>query len=297
LTVDAKHRHLFNADTTTCFVNPERWQPEGGPYTAKAFHRYVDNLADYGIDGDFMFAQIREVVEEYDFAGLELDWLRNALCCEPNATAETVATMTERFRGIRKLTQQRAAQNGKTYPFGMRIPYHLDMLLSIGIDIRALVREGIIDYIAPSCFLFNSWDMPIDALKAELGEALRIYGVVEVAGNLLPAYSPETEQTTDIRYITLSREMVAASAAGKLALGADGIYWFNFYTADQARDPRLPSNYANLRGMERLDLLLAEARARAHRQAALSLRAVHASCCGRRPERARGAAPPSERRL
>ncbi|MBO9605873.1 MAG: hypothetical protein J7639_07985 [Paenibacillaceae bacterium] len=50
MTVDAKHRHLFNADTTTCFVNPERWQPEGGPYTAKAFHRYVDNLADYGID-------------------------------------------------------------------------------------------------------------------------------------------------------------------------------------------------------------------------------------------------------
>ncbi|WP_135552851.1 hypothetical protein [Paenibacillus cymbidii] len=45
MTVDAKHCNLFNADTTTCFVNPERWQPEGGPYTAKAFHRYVDNLA------------------------------------------------------------------------------------------------------------------------------------------------------------------------------------------------------------------------------------------------------------
>ena len=33
-----------------------------------------------------MFAQIKEVVEEYVFEGLELDWWRQPLCCEPNAT-------------------------------------------------------------------------------------------------------------------------------------------------------------------------------------------------------------------
>ena len=30
------------------FYNPEKWQPEGGPYSAKAIHRYVDVLADSG---------------------------------------------------------------------------------------------------------------------------------------------------------------------------------------------------------------------------------------------------------
>src|SRR4051812_45435613 len=48
--VDARHRNLFNGDTCVFFYNPEKWQPEGGPYSARAIHRYVDHLADSGID-------------------------------------------------------------------------------------------------------------------------------------------------------------------------------------------------------------------------------------------------------
>ncbi len=46
----ARHRNLFNGDSCTYFYNPELWQPEGGPYSAKAIHRFVDTLADNGID-------------------------------------------------------------------------------------------------------------------------------------------------------------------------------------------------------------------------------------------------------
>ena len=46
----AKHRNLFNGDSCTYFYNPELWQPEGGPYSTKAIHNYVDLLADSGID-------------------------------------------------------------------------------------------------------------------------------------------------------------------------------------------------------------------------------------------------------
>ena len=38
----ARHRNLFNGDTCVYFYNPEKWQPEGGPFSAKAIHRYVD---------------------------------------------------------------------------------------------------------------------------------------------------------------------------------------------------------------------------------------------------------------
>ena len=48
--VEARHRNLFNGDTCVFFYNPEMWQPEGGPFSAKAIHRYVDVLADSGID-------------------------------------------------------------------------------------------------------------------------------------------------------------------------------------------------------------------------------------------------------
>ena len=46
----AKHRNLFTGDSCVYFYNPEIYHPEGLPYTAKAIHRYVDRLADSGID-------------------------------------------------------------------------------------------------------------------------------------------------------------------------------------------------------------------------------------------------------
>ena len=43
-------RNLFNGDCNFLFYNPELWQPEGGPYGAKAIHRYVACLAGSGVD-------------------------------------------------------------------------------------------------------------------------------------------------------------------------------------------------------------------------------------------------------
>ncbi|MEJ7608163.1 MAG: hypothetical protein WKF37_18335 [Bryobacteraceae bacterium] len=46
----AGHRNLFTGDSCTYFYNPEIFHPEGLPYTAKAVHRYIDLLADNGVD-------------------------------------------------------------------------------------------------------------------------------------------------------------------------------------------------------------------------------------------------------
>src|SRR5688572_29749194 len=282
--VSARHRNLLNGDTCVFFYNPEKWQPGSGPFTAAAIHRYVDILADNGVDTfvinsnasrawypskvipsildgyrrcdreffrghaicanitepaavekylddsvvfmnryqdlldagvdwlaetakacrrrgvspwvsirmndmhghrnfegsyfnvpllrrkemrlqrsaysptqwlpgyreglnyeraevrDLMFAQIKEVVEDYDFEGLELDWWRNALCCEPNATPQTVAMMTDWFRSIRALTELRARQTGRPFSFGFRMPGRLETLKSIGIDVVTLCQ-------------------------------------------------------------------------------------------------------------------------------------------------------------
>ena len=259
------HRNLFNGDTCVYFYNPEIWQPEGGPFSARAIHRYVANLARNGIDTfiinanaskawypskvvptiidgyrrgdreffrghipcaigtgphtpaevdhyldgavaffnqyldlveagvdwlaetsracrengispwvsvrmndlhghrnftgsffnhpllkrpemrlqhshypfmageltarqglnyerrevrDMMMAQIREVVDAYDFEGLELDWWRQPLCCEPEATAATVAMMSDWFREVRAMTERRAARTGRPMACG-----------------------------------------------------------------------------------------------------------------------------------------------------------------------------------
>jgi hypothetical protein len=397
--VSARHRNLFNGDTCVFFYNPEKWQPGGGPFTAAAIHRYVDILADNGVDTfvinanasrawypskvipsildgyrrgdreffrghaicanitepaavekylddsvvfmnryqdlldagvdwlaetakacrrrgvspwvsirmndmhghrnfegsyfnvpllrkkemrlqrsaysptqwlpgyreglnyeraevrDLMFAQIKEVVEDYDFEGLELDWWRNALCCEPNAAPQTVAMMTDWFRSIRALTERRARQTGRPFPFGFRMPGRLETLKSIGIDVVTLCREGTLDFIAPSHFWRTSWDMPHDELRRQLGERVAIYGVIEDGVNLLAAHAPAIPLTREIRYMSSSRELMRGNAAGKLVLGADGIEWYNFFCTDQAAIPGVISDYPALRDIHRLDLL------------------------------------------
>ncbi len=395
--VTARHRNLFNGDTCVYFYNPEKWQPEGGPFSAKAIHRYVDELADNGIDtfvinanasrawypsrvipsildgyrrgdreffrghaicahatepaavekflddmvvfmnryqdlldagtdwlaetakacrrrkispwvsvrmndmhghlnfpGSFfnvplfgqkemrlqrsaysptmwlpgyreglnyeraevralMMAQIKEVVEDYDFEGLELDWWRNALCCEPHATPATVAMMSDWLREIRALTERRARRTGRPYRFGFRMPGRLEPLLNIGLDIATLCREGTLDFIAPSHFWRTSWDMPHDELRRQVGDRVAIYGVIEAGANRLPARAPAQDLTREIRFTSASRELLRANAAGKLGLGADGIEWYNFFCTDQARIPGVISDYGALRDIHRLE--------------------------------------------
>ena len=397
-----RHRNLFNGDSCVYFYNPELWQPEGGPYSAKAIHRYVATLAKNGIDtflinanaskawypsktlptiidgykrgdreffrghaicvlgpgpmdpadvakfednmvkffnlyldlaeagvdwlaesskacreqgiapwvsirtndmhghrnftGSFFnadllkrkemrlqhsnyphivaevtnrqglnyghqevrdatFRQIREVVEDYDFEGLELDWWRQPLCCEPTASAETVAMMSDWFRSIRALTERRSRAIGKPYYFGMRIPGDLGTLRSIGIDIVTLCREGTLDFINPSGYWCTTWDMPHDDLRRQVGERPAIYGVIEDGANALPTRSLKLGMTREMRFMSASQEMISANAAGKLVLGASGIEWFNFFCTDQARIPGLPSDYRFLRDVDKLELL------------------------------------------
>lgn len=397
--ITARHRNLFNGDTCVYFYNPERWQPEGGPFSARAIHRYVGELATNGIDtflinanaskawypskviptildgyrrgdreffrghaicigankpaeieafldnftaffnryldlveagvdwlaetsracrqrgvspwvsirmndlhghrnfpgsffnhpllqnpamrlkrstypsmaGDWtyreglnyelpevramMFAQIREVVEDYDFDGLELDWWRQPLCCEPNASAATIAMMSDWLRSIRALTQRRAAQTGRPFWLGMRIPGRLETLRSIGLDVAALCRDGTLDFLSPSAFWRTSWEMPHDDIRRAVGPRPAIYGVIEDGANALPTVGPAQKVSREIRLMSAGPEMLRANAAGKLALGADGIEWFNFFCTDQVRLPGLTSDYAQLRDIHRLDLL------------------------------------------
>lgn len=204
---------------------------------------------------DLMFAQIKEVVEDYDYEGLELDWWRNPLCCEPNATPETVEMISNWIRSVRALTEQRAKATGKPYPLGLRIPGKLETLKSIGIDVVTLCREGTLDFISPSGFWCTSWEMPHDTLRQRVGDRVAIYGVIEDGANPLPTRSVQYSFDQSVRYISASREMLHANAAGKLVLGADGIEWFNFYCTDQPRIPGLSSDYAALRAIDQLDFL------------------------------------------
>ena len=408
----AKNRNLFNGDSCTYFYNPELWQPEGGAYSAKAIQRYVNLLAQSGIDTfvinpnaqtawypskklqtvldgyrrgdreffrghalatgtppeqmdaaldhavqfyglyqdlidagvdwlaetskacrregispwvsvrmndmhgannpkgshfncelfkhdqyrlagkpfdpkeplrpnlaglnyeraevrDFMMSHIREYLEQYDFEGMELDWLRNPLCCNPPAAQQAQDTVLRWIRDIRKQTDERGKRLGKAIPLGLRIPGNLGYLKGIGIDVPKLAREGLIDFIGFSNFWQTSWDMPYDELRQQIGPGVAFYGVVEDAPNWLLARAPSLEgkkveqvgapySISGIRYMAASPEMQWANAAGKLAMGVHGTEQFNFFCTDQVKVPGLRAKYAALKQNDNLDALRAK---------------------------------------
>lgn len=405
----SRHRNLFNGDSCTYFYNPELWQPEGGPYSAKAIHRYVDTLADNGIDTfvinpnaqvawypskklqtvltgykrgdreffrghaiatntppdqmeatldhsvkfyglyqdlidagvdwlaetskacrrrgvspwvsvrmndmhgagnpkgshfncelfkhqefrlrgvpfdpkeglksslagldyekpevrDFMMSHIREYLEVYDFEGMELDWLRNPLCCNPPATQQAQDTMLRWLAAVRQQTDARARKLGKPVPLGLRIPANLGYLKSIGLDVPRIAREGLIDFLGFSNFWQTSWDMPYDELRHQVGPDVAFYGVVEDAPNWVLAEAPSLRgknisqigasySISGIRYMAASDEMQWANAAGKLVMGVHGIEQFNFFCTDQVKVPGLRSRYTSLKDNDKLEVL------------------------------------------
>jgi hypothetical protein len=207
---------------------------------------------------DYFLLQIRELIEEHDFEGLELDWLRCPFCVDAPASAQSVAVITNWHAEIRKLTQAKAKQTGKPFPLGLRIPARLGFLKSVGLDVKAMAQAGIIDFVGVSNFWQTSWDIPYEDLRREIGERVAIYGVIEDAPNWMYGLDPTTKKKS-YRLLTASPELLRGNAAGKLAMGVDGIETFNFFCTDEgdhnpAADKR-QARYPDLRDLHKLTAL------------------------------------------
>ena len=226
---------------------------------------------------DYMLEMIREGVEDYDFAGLELDWLRHPLCVEAPASPRDTDAVTAWIADLRQLTRARR----RPYPLGLRVPGNLGYLRNIGLDVRALAQRGLIDFVAFSNYWQTPWTMPLDELRRELGPDLLIYGGIEGAPNWLaatapklterPAYqelqlagdsaaaapAPPSHQAAvrGTRYLPASAPLLRGNAAGKLVLPVDGLEHFNFFVTDQVRVPGQRGDYRALRGLADLATL------------------------------------------
>lgn len=203
----------------------------------------------------YKLSMIREVVNDYAYEGLELDWLRNPHCCEPGATPATIDLITNWIAEIRALTQARAKAIGRPFPLGLRLPPSLAYLRDIGLDVRRLVQEGLVDFVSFSNFWQTSWDMPQERLRRELGEEVTIYGMIEDAPNWVSAIMPHRPQRPELRnpgprYLSGSAALLRANAAGKLATGADGICVYNFHCTNQLKNDGLIADYGALRRID-----------------------------------------------
>lgn len=207
---------------------------------------------------DYYLTMIRELVNDYDYEGLELDWMRQPFAYEPPATRAQCDELTAWIAEVRDLTQVRGKKRGKQYPLGVRCPVRLGLLKTHGIDVVSWVQRGLIDFVAPSNGWQTTWDVPYDEMRRELGEDVTIYGVIEDAPNWLNARDPRADKSS-YRLLSTSGELLRGNAAGKLALGCDGIEQFNFFCSEEEihnlGNPARITKYPALRGIDQLDQL------------------------------------------
>ena len=227
------------------------------PHPAKQFRMGL-NFAEREVR-DYMFTMIRELVNDYDFEGMELDWTRAPLCCEPVASQETIDMMTQWHGEIAALCRACAESTGRPYCLGLRLPANFPALRHIGLDVPAMVEAGFIDFLCPTRAGWSTtWDLAHDRMHDELGGRVAIYGVVEDAPNWLPSRTAGGEYRSRERFSSTSAAILRGNAAGKLVLGADGIETYNFFCsnfADEKTGVTMAPDYTALAGLHDLDRL------------------------------------------
>lgn len=242
LTIRMNDMHGANSFEGSFMNSPllkeERFRLKGAPLNQKeGFSHYMQALNFEKKEvRNYMMGLIREVIEDYDYEGIELDWTRTCYCCNPVASQKTIDVITDWHNEIREVTMKKAKKSSKPYVLGLRIPAAFDFLRNVGIDAREMARRKIIDYVAPTAGWQNLWDVPIERWKRELGGDVAVFGVIEDAPNWVPGYNPKTKKSEMIRYLSASAPMIRGAAANKLTTGADAVDTFNFFCTDDWED-------------------------------------------------------------
>ena len=161
-----------------------------------------------------------EMVTQYDLEGLELDFGASPGGMPPVLLDEDVAeygpVLTEHVRRIAEMTRNAGMQ------VGMRVPCIEEVCEAQGFDVRAWLKEGLIDYVSPMMYANLRLDtqMPMEwTIEAAHEVDVPVYGMLQPFVEVgYPGHGYDEHYTP---------EMMRAAVSNYLAKGADGVYaWF-----------------------------------------------------------------------
>ncbi len=197
----------------------------------------------------FMMDTIAEMIQDYDHDGIELDWLRNPMCCEPGAGDDERALMLAFHREVRALGRAKEKRTGRPFLINLRVPPNFEMMRDVGLDIRAIVADGCVDSVAVSNFYQTSWGLPYEEYRKDFGPDVALIGVLEGVPNWVTAHDAQGK-SKGWRYVCFSPEVLCGNAAAKLAGGVDAIEVFNFFGPGKpGAGPGYSTGYEELRNL------------------------------------------------
>jgi hypothetical protein len=174
---------------------------------------------------DIVVAFAKEVCENYDVDGIELDFFRHLYLFNSAARDGGVATevelaqLTEMMTEIRAMTEEVGLRKGKPLLVTVRVPDSIEYCEGIGIDLTQWLDDGLVDILIGSgYFRLNEWSYLTD-LK-DTYDIMVYAGLSESRINLEGVYERDNDATYRARALTA------------LKAGVDGVYIFNKFDPD-----------------------------------------------------------------
>lgn len=169
-------------------------------------------------------ALIRELCENYDLDGLELDFLRtySYFRLEETPLEQRRSIMTDFVREVRTLLDQ-TTRNGRRRWLCARVPCHLPALDVLGLDLKSLVAAGL-DMVNASEHYFTTQQHDLATIRTQTQGAALYFELCHTlwkGDKVARGYDA-------FPFRRATREHLHTSAHLAYARGADGISLFNF---------------------------------------------------------------------
>jgi len=180
---------------------------------------------DFGRDEvrDYTFQLIEEAVRRYNCDGIELDFNRFPRFFKDGSKDECVAKMNMLVERVRRMLDVVGRERGHQLVLAVRVPSNFgstpptpETAKKLGCDVPAWVKNGWVDFVTVSEFLFERGDLPMSLWKQAI-TTVPIYGGVEC--------------TKGSGQKNLDADEYRHAAAQLIKAGSDGVYLFNFFTS------------------------------------------------------------------
>ena len=161
---------------------------------------------------DFMSSIACELVERYDVDGIELDFMRHPGDFRPEEAYANRYLLTDMVQQLRRRMDAAGKTRGRRLELAVRVAPTLDDSTRLGMEVEEWIGEGLVDLVVVGLG-FNPFEARVaEFAAAAAGTGCRILGCFEA---LRPV---------------MDTEVLRAIAARYWDEGADGLYFFNFYS-------------------------------------------------------------------
>lgn len=210
----------FNGDKTAFLRDDFYYIAEKNGWMIGGEYGYYSHCLDYSVPEvrARMLGLIGEILDKYDFFGLELDFMREIYCFDYRHNPDCHKIMTEFLHQVKSLVTK--AEKRVDHPIRLMIRTHRSPkdALEYGFDIKTMCEEHLVDAVVPS----PRWEtadsaIPVSEWREVVGEDVALFPAIE---------------TLNYRFTTTTTDISKAYAAAFYAQDADGIYLYNheYYT-------------------------------------------------------------------